>query len=373
VKILIACDKFKGSLTAKEVCNAISVAIQKKFPEADITAIPLADGGEGMCELLTNLSEGAFKTVSVTGPLFEPVAAQYGLSPDGKTAFIEMAKASGLQLVPLEKRNPLYTTTYGTGELIKDAISNGAEKIVLGIGGSATNDAGIGMAEALGFEFFDSKQRKLSPIGQSLLQLSSLSTNKIHELVRGTEFIALCDVDNPLYGPQGAAFIYGPQKGANESEVQQLDIGLRNFEKVIQQELGMEPNFAGAGAGGGIASGVKVFLNGKIRKGIDYVIEATQLKTKIENADLIITGEGKIDGQTLSGKVVQAVAGLGKQFNKKVVAICGECLLSEDQLKNMGVFKVISLIDSSTSAGEALANASGIIQKKITQDESFSV
>jgi glycerate kinase len=372
VNILIAPDKFKGSLSANEVCDAIKVGILKRYPDAIITSVPLADGGEGIVDVLINLFNGSLRTLTVKGPLFESITSQYGISQDGKTAFIEMAKASGLLLLPKEKRNPLYTTSYGTGELIKDALNQGVRKIILGIGGSATNDAGIGMASALGVDFFDHKKESIKPIGASLLSLHSFTTTHIHPSIKNIDLIALCDVDNPLYGFNGAAFIYGPQKGADEQTVQLLDEGLRNFENVIAKQTGVQANFPGAGAGGGIASGVKVFMNGEIRKGIEYVIEATHLEEKIRAADLIITGEGKIDEQTRSGKVVEAVARLGKQFNKEVIAVCGQLELSDQETKKMGISKVISLTDSSTNHEKAMIHAVKIIQEKLAEYPPFT-
>jgi glycerate 2-kinase len=373
LNILIAPDKFKGSLTAEEVCEAIQLGISKNNPYANISTIPLADGGEGTCKLLTHFFGGSFVQVTVADPLFEPISSQYGISADGKTAFIEMAEASGLQLLPIEKRNPLYTTTYGTGEMLRHALDHGTRKIILGIGGSATIDAGMGMAEALGFEFYDDQKKRIKPIGASLLQLQSISVSRIHPRLKEVEIIALCDVENPLYGPQGAAYVYGPQKGADEKVVQLLDRGLQKFEQVIEKELGNKANFAGAGAGGGIGSGVKVFLNGEMRNGIDYVIEVTNLEEKIKAADVIITGEGKMDQQSLSGKVVQAVARLGKQFNKKIIAACGQSELTEEETQKMGISKVISLVDSSTNPDNAMTNAFALIQKKLAAEESFSI
>jgi glycerate kinase len=371
VNILIAPDKFKGSLSANEVCDAISLGVLQHYPDATISCVPMADGGEGTVDVLLNHSKGSLIKLNVTGPSFESVTSEYGISEDGKTAFIEIAKVSGLLLLPEEKRNPLYTTSYGTGELIRHAINHGVNKILLGIGGSATNDAGLGMVEALGVEFFDRHEKRIKPIGASLLSLHSFNTSNIHPNLNDIEIVALCDVENPLHGPHGAAFVYGPQKGADEKTVHLLDEGLQNFEKIVRQETGLQANFPGAGAGGGIASAVKIFLNGNIRKGIDYVIETTQLEQKIKEADLVITGEGKIDEQTFSGKVVGAIASLGKKYDKEVLAVCGQSELSDKKLTELGIHRFISLVDSSTTSEQAMAHTSKLIQQKLAQYSHF--
>lgn len=369
MKILIAPDKFKGSLRAEEVCAAIESGIKEIFPASEIIKVPLADGGEGTSELLTQYFEGETRKVNVAGPLFDMIQSEYGTNQDGSIAFIEMAKASGLQLLSKEKQNPLYTTTLGTGQLIHDAIDKGATKIILGIGGSATNDAGIGVAEALGFEFYDRSGNRVKPTGENLIHLHSISSTHVHPQLSSVEFIALCDVTNPLYGTSGAAFIYSPQKGADFTIAKALDDGLRHFEKVIANTFHKEANFPGAGAGGGIASGVHVFLNAKIQKGIEYIFQATQLEKKIEGADIIITGEGKIDIQTLSGKVISAVAQAASKYNKRTVAFCGICELRKSELEKIGIQNVLSLADPFTSSEEAIAHASTLIQKRISENK----
>lgn len=365
MNILIAPDKFKGSLTAKEVCDAIASGLKQTNPNLNIVSIPMADGGEGTCELLTQYFDGNVISAHITGPDFIKITAEYGISKDGSTAFIEMAKASGLQLLRPENRNPLFTTTLGTGELIKNALDRGVLKILMGIGGSATNDAGIGMAHALGFEFLDSDNKSLKPFGENLVQLHSIRTNHIHPRIKEVEFTALCDVDNPLFGSNGAAYIYAPQKGANEKAVKLLDDGLRNFETVIQKTFKISANFPGAGAGGGLPGGAKAFLNISILRGMDYIMKATDLEVKIQQADLIITGEGKIDQQTLAGKVVMEIGKLGLKHNKRVVAIAGKCELRNLELQKIGIKEVISLMDDEVSENEAITNAHRLIQEKV--------
>ncbi|MEK6780550.1 MAG: glycerate kinase [Bacteroidota bacterium] len=364
MNVLIASDKFKGSLTANDVCDAVKSGLLKNHPDLNIISIPMADGGEGTCELLTHYFQGNVVSAEVTGPLFENRYAEYGISLDGTTAFIEMAKASGLQLLKPENRNPLYTTTLGTGELIKDALNRGVQKILMGIGGSSTNDAGMGMAQALGVGFYDSQNNVLKPIGENLIHLHSIRTDRIHPRIKEVKFEALCDVDNPLYGIHGAAYTFAPQKGATEKAVKLLDEGLRNFETVIQKTFKTSANFPGAGAGGGLPGMAKVFLNISFHRGMEYLISVTGLEEKIKQADIIITGEGKIDQQTLAGKVVMEIGRLGLKYNKKVVAIAGKCELSTDELRAMGIMKAISLMDSHNSEKEAITNAYHLIQEK---------
>lgn len=368
MNIFIAPDKFKGSLTSREVCDVISLALRSIHPNVVITMLPLADGGEGTCELLTHLNDGVTIHVDVSGPDFQTVNAQYGISKDGTTAFIEMAKASGLQLLSDEKRNPLYTTSLGTGEIIKHALDRGVKRIVLGIGGSATNDAGIGMASALGFEFLDGNGETLKPIGKSLVHLQHIKPGAVHPHLEKLETIVLCDVANFLYGEHGAAVIYGPQKGADEKAIALLDAGLRQFQTIAQNTFHIDVNFPGAGAAGGMGAGAKVFLHASIQKGMDYIIRSTGLRKKILSANLIITGEGTIDRQTSSGKVVGEVSRLASMLGKPVLALCGKCELNIEELKQIGIQKVIPLVNESTSEEEAMRNTPSLIRQRIIEE-----
>ncbi len=367
VNILICPDKFKGSLTAREACTAIADGVRAVHPNVKINTVPLADGGEGTCSLLTEWHGGKHITIPVKGPLFAEVMARYGISNDGSTAFIEMAEASGLMLLEPGERNPLHTTTLGTGELIADALARGATNIILGIGGSATNDAGMGMAAALGYVFLNTKGEVLSPVGENLVHIHRILIDKVHPALVKSSFTALCDVRNPLYGPDGAAFVYGPQKGADKSAVALLDRGLQNFEKVATRELGRAADFPGAGAAGGLGAGAKVFLHAAVRTGVGFVIESTDLVNRIHEADIVVTGEGKIDSQTLSGKVVSEVARHAREAGKPVVAVCGVCELSDEELRRNGIHETVVLASGNTSPEEAMNHASECIRERIGQ------
>jgi len=368
VKILICPDKFKGSLTAREVCDAVGAGLARLPPRFVIQSVPLADGGEGTCELLTSWHGGNQISLQVTGPLFSPVTARYGVSSDGATAFIEMAEASGLSILRPEERNPLITTSVGTGELIADALKRGVRNIVLGIGGSATNDAGIGMASALGFEFYGAGGELLTPTGENLIHIRHIGSDHVHPKLGTARITALCDVTNPLYGPDGAAYVYGPQKGADKVAVELLDAGLRNFRRVAHKHQRISVDFPGAGAAGGLGAGARVFLNAVIRKGIDHVIESTGLDEKIRLADVVITGEGRLDWQTFSGKVVSEVLKLAEMRSKPVIAICGSCELTEEETLARGIARVISLVDDDTSSESAIQNAATHIARKVAEE-----
>jgi len=375
MKVVIAPDKFKGSLSAAEVCIAIERGLKRINPSIKIISVPMADGGEGTCELLTTHSKGTIVTCSISNPLFRKINTSYGISGDGSTAFIEMASASGLQLLKPEERNPLNTTTYGTGELIAHAIKQGVKKIVLAIGGSATNDAGIGMAAALGMKFLDKHGQPLDPIGENLIHVHSIIDDNFVLNQKPIEAIVLCDVDNELFGPRGAAYVYGPQKGADEQAIQVLDSGLRNFARVVKSQMKLNPDFPGAGAAGGLGAGAKVFLKAAFFRGVEYLLNVMRLEDEIKQTDLVITGEGKMDEQTLSGKVVMGVTELAHKHHKPVIALAGINQLSDKEIQSLGLQKVITLVNEHTTATEAIANASELISNRIYEnlkdDQSF--
>lgn len=367
VKVLVAPDKFKGSLSAAEVCQAVleALANDKKYT---VTCLPLADGGEGTFEVLLTHFRGRTVTIEVHDPLMRKVKASYGISNDGTTAFIEMAKASGLQLLKPEDRNPLHTTTYGTGELISDALYKGITKIVLGIGGSATNDGGVGMASALGFTFLNHKFF-FNPVGgKDLKKITGIDCSLIHPHLLEAEFITLCDVKNPLTGRTGSANVFAAQKGASADDINRLEEGLINFENILRDQFNFSTDFEGAGAAGGLGAGAKFFLNARIVRGMEYVSQATALEELIKTSDIVITGEGRLDSQSLSGKVVQHVAKLSDASGKKVIVLCGTNELDSAELRQLGVTECLEL-----SKGEdiqfAIKNASELVKKRIAESK----
>lgn len=364
MKILIAPDKFKGSLDAWQVCDTIRSGLLTCDTSLVCVNLPLADGGEGTCSLLTKFTQGEMINARARNPLFRMLDSGYGISKDGTTAFIEMAKASGLQLLNETERNPLYTSSVGTGDLIRHALDQGVATIILGIGGSATNDAGIGIGEALGLEFFSHSLEKLQPIGKNLIGIQSIQHGKLHPRCRDVRMIILCDVDNPLYGSNGAAFVYAPQKGADATSVKRLDEGLRHIANTLSEKFDVDINFPGAGAAGGVSVMIKALMHADVKSGMEFITAFTGLEQAIQDADVVITGEGKIDEQTLSGKVLQGVAKLAGKCSKPVIAVTGKCDLNSRQLNQLGITRVVTLVNESVTAQFAMENASKILEKR---------
>jgi glycerate kinase len=364
--IIIAPDKFKGSLTAEEVCQAVREGLWEADPSLRIVSLPLADGGEGMSVLLTTFSGGASVTTPVRDPLFRNIQATYGLSRDGETAFIEMATASGLLLLTPEERNPLKTSSVGTGDLIRDALDRGVKHVVLGIGGSATNDAGMGAAEALGVKFFDEKGDQLRPVGESLACVHKVDTSSGHPRLQEISMTILCDVDNPLSGPQGAAFVFAPQKGADDAMVQKLDEGLQHYGQILEYQFHRSMNFAGAGAAGGLAVSLVAIAAVQIRRGTEFIMDFVGLEDQIRQADFVITGEGKIDRQTLSGKVVKGVTDQARRWAKPVLAVAGRCDLNSEELWALGVGQLVVLADDQTPDQEAMTQAYRLLKARVS-------
>ncbi|MGR3806847.1 glycerate kinase [Pasteurella testudinis] len=357
MKIVIAPDSFKESLTALEAADAIETGFKKVFPHATYVKVPMADGGEGTVQSLVDATGGKLLNVEVTAPLGNKTTAFFGLSGDGKTAIIEMAAASGLHLVVSAKRNPLLTTSYGTGELIKAALDQGVEKIILGIGGSATNDGGMGMLQALGVAFRDKQQQPLGYGGTELSRLAALDLSALDPRLRQIELEVACDVDNPLCGEQGASATFGPQKGATAAMVQQLDQALAHFAAVTRQQLGINiADTAGAGAAGGMGGGLLLLPQVALRPGVQIVVDAVNLAQQVQDADLVITGEGRIDGQTVHGKTPIGVSKTAKRFNKPVIAISG-CLRDDyEAVYQHGIDAVFPIITQLGTLEETLAN-----------------
>ncbi|MEK6455749.1 glycerate kinase [Caldifermentibacillus hisashii] len=323
---VLAPDSFKESMTAKEVCEAMEIGIKRAIPDAECIHVPMADGGEGTVQSLIDATGGTLEKKEVTGPLGTKVVAGYGILGDGKTAVIEMAAASGIHFVTKETKNPLITTTYGTGELIKDCIEQGITDIILGIGGSATNDGGTGMAAALGYKFLDEDGKELKLGGGFLDRLATIDTSNVIPGLRDVHILVASDVTNPLCGEHGASRVFGPQKGATPEMVEILDNNLRHYAQVVKDQLGIDVlNVPGAGAAGGLGAGLLAFTNATMKKGIEIVIEYTNLKEKLRHADYCFTGEGGIDFQTKFGKTPYGVAKVAKSVNPnmKVIALAG--------------------------------------------------
>jgi glycerate kinase len=357
MKILIAPDKFKGTLTAEEVAEAIAEGIRTVNPEIETIKLPLADGGDGTASILTKHFKGEFILTKVHNPLFETIEATYGYSGSNKTAFLEMSAASGLRLISREKQDPLITGTFGTGEMILDAIHRGAEKIILGIGGSATNDAGTGMAAALGYKFFNGNGNELKPVGANLEAIQSIDDSTLYFNLAEIDVQVACDVDNPLFGEKGAAWVYSPQKGATRETILKLDNGLRNFAKVIREKYGKDiSQLPGAGAAGGLGAGAVIFLNARLRSGIELVMDIIRFEDHLKNTDLIITGEGLIDGQSFQGKVLDGITKLTNKYKIPVMAVCGDLKLSTRELKNHGIKEALSLVNYFGSFEQAINN-----------------
>jgi glycerate kinase len=363
MRVLIAPDKFKGTLSAHEVCLAIEEGLRSKIPDIECVLFPLADGGEGTMEILTEYSKGHFVNLTVHDPFLRKIDSTYGISSDRKTAFIEMAGASGIRLLTDQEKDVMKASTFGTGEMIEDAIQKGATHIVIGIGGSATNDAAAGAANALGYEFLNDNDQAVKPVGGNLAEIKSIKTDRVNPSLTNVTFTAVCDVENPLTGKNGAAYVFGTQKGASPEQLQLLDDGLKNLANIIEKYLGVSiNNIPGAGAGGGFGGGVIAFFNGTLKRGIDVVFDFTGFEEEVKKADVIITGEGKLDEQTLQGKVVAGVAVMAKQHSKKVLCIAGSNELSTEEIQKLGVAEVYAVLDY-VNREEAFANAAQSIKR----------
>ncbi|MFI1745038.1 glycerate kinase [Thalassobellus sediminis] len=327
------------------------------MPNATILKLPLADGGDGTIDVMNHYLKGTVVKVNVNNPFFQPIEASYLYSQNSKTAFIEMAEASGVKLLKQDEFDCKNATTLGTGEMILDAINKGASKIILGIGGSATNDCGIGMATALGYRFLDKNREELKPIGANLSKIDAIDFGKVHYKLRGIKFNIACDVTNPLYGKNGAAYVYAAQKGASEEAVKMLDKGLEDFSKIIEKTFAVDAKLVkGAGAAGGMGIASKVFLNGSLESGIQLVKGLANFDAQIEGADWVITGEGKLDSQTLSGKTIQGVITSAKAKNIKVAAFCGAIDFDENSINKLGINYADAVLKHSKNLDDAMQN-----------------
>ncbi|MYM67137.1 glycerate kinase [Pseudoduganella sp. FT55W] len=363
MKIVIAPDSFKESLTAMAVANEIEAGFREIFPDAEYRKLPVADGGEGTVQAMIDASRGKLVGLEVTGPLGEPVSAFYGLMGDGHTAVIEMAAASGLELVAPSQRNPLRTTSYGTGQLILHALNAGARRFVLGVGGSATNDGGAGMLQALGGKLLDATGAELAAGGGALNMLERIDLSGLDARIKDSVFDVACDVSNPLVGPQGASAIFGPQKGATPEMVARLDDNLRHYAAIIVRDVGQDvAEVPGAGAGGGIGAAMMVFLGGRLRPGSEIVTAAVGLDAAVADADLVITGEGRIDGQTIHGKTPIGVARVAQRHGKPVIAIAGSLATGAPVVHAHGIDAVFGAVSRPCTVEEALAAAAANVR-----------
>ncbi|EIJ78428.1 glycerate kinase [Bacillus methanolicus PB1] len=365
MKVVIAPDSFKESLTAIQVADSIEKGFRTSFPDEDIVKIPMADGGEGTVKSLVDATNGTIVEKTVTGPLGEPVQAFFGLLGNGgKTAVIEMAAASGLHLVPADKRNPLVTTTRGTGELISAALEQDVEKIIIGIGGSATNDGGAGMARALGAKLLDEKGSEIGEGGGSLDELASIDVSGMDPRLKLVKIEVACDVVNPLTGEKGASAIFGPQKGATPEMVSRLDKNLSHYARIIEKDLGKSiGEVPGSGAAGGLGGGLLAFLSAELKRGIDIIIEATNFRELVKDASLVITGEGKIDSQTISGKTPIGVAKTAKQYGVPVLALAGNVASDFEIFREHGIDAVFSIVPGVIPLSDAFEYAAEYVER----------
>lgn len=362
MRVVIAPDSFKGTNDAVRVAELIKRGVLRVFPHADTRCIPAADGGEGTVTAVVAAAGGELREISVTGPVGDPVSARYGLLPGGR-GVIEMAAASGLPLVPQDRQNPEHTTTYGTGELMADALDAGCRELLIGVGGSATNDGGIGMAEALGYRFLDEGGVACGHDGEALRQIASISTESVDPRISESRFVVACDVQNPLYGRTGAAFVYGPQKGADQEMVVRLDEGLRNLSRVIGRDLGVAVDeLPGAGAAGGLGAGLVAFCGAELESGIDAVLDLVRFDEMLEGVDLIITGEGALDGSTAYGKVPVGIARRATERGIPVLAIVGNIGPGAEAVYELGIDGVMTTVSGAMPLEEALRRSGPLIE-----------
>ena len=364
MRVVVAPDSYKGSVSALGVAEAMERGILRIFPAAEVRKVSIADGGEGTVEALVTATGGEMKFSEVKGPLGEKVNAHWGILGDGQTAVLEMTAASGLPLVPKEKRDPRITTTYGTGELIRNALDAGLRRIIIGIGGSATNDGGVGMAQALGVKFLSKEGTELAPGGGSLINLEKIDLTGLDPRLLETEITVACDVDNPLCGPRGASAVFGPQKGATPDMVQELDSALRHFAQCAREVTGRDvAELAGAGAAGGLGAGLMFFTPAKLKPGVEIVLDAVKFADIVNTAAFVITGEGRTDFQTAYGKAPVGVAKVAKQFHVPVFCISGGLGEGADDVLAQGIDAVMSICSRPLSLEECMKDGEALIEE----------
>ena len=367
-RYLCAPDSFKESLTAMEAARAMAQGIENADHDAEVRCLPMADGGEGTARALVDATGGSMRAVPVHDPLGRPVEGHFGLLADGTTAVVETAEASGLALLEAKERNPLIASSYGTGELMLAAVRSGAKRIIVGLGGSATNDAGAGLLQALGVRLLDKNGNDLAHGGAALANLTTIDISTMDPALKNVAITAACDVTNPLTGPTGAGAVFGPQKGASKDDVATLDAALAHFAQVIDSQLGVAVNdVPGAGAAGGIGAALKGFLNAEFRPGIAIVIEQSGLDAAAQWADVVFTGEGSIDFQTKFGKTPAGVAETAKRHGKPVIAVAGHIGTGIDELHEVGIDAVFGIAPGAASLSELLADAAANVTRTTEQ------
>ena len=357
MKLLLSPDSFKGSLSSIEVIDCLEKVAKKHFSPIEIIKVPIADGGEGTVDALTLMKKGQFHWVEVTGPLGSKVKAKYGII-NNKTAVIEMAQASGLPLLEAHEKNPLLTTTYGTGELIKAVLNEGIRDIIIGIGGSATNDGGIGAIQALGVKLTDVNNKEIGWGGKELANIHNINLESLDYRIKESSITVICDVNNPLTGKNGATVIFGPQKGATNEILELLEKGMQHYAEVIREQLGVDPDkIPGAGAAGGLGAALCCFLGAQLKKGIDTILDFADFDNLLEDVDLVVTGEGRIDGQSIFGKVPVGIARRCKAKSVKVVAIAGSMGENAQLVYDYGIDSIMPIVNRDMSLEEAMARS----------------
>ncbi|KAA1284510.1 MAG: glycerate kinase [SAR202 cluster bacterium] len=372
MKILVAPQEFKGSISALSVAEAAETGVMRVFPEAEVVLCPVADGGDGTLETLVEVSGGEVRTCSVQNPIGETITAQWGAMGDGVTAVIEMARTSGLALLSLDERDPLNSSTFGLGQAILEALNQGFRKFIVGIGGSATNDAGAGMAQALGATLLNAEGKSIPFGGAALADLRSIDISKMDTRIENSQFMVACDVSNPLTGDEGASAVYGPQKGATPEMVAQLDNALLNFAEIVKKDIGKNVSeISGAGAAGGLGAGMLAFMGAELKAGVDIVLETVQLREKLSDVDLVITGEGGMDFQTVYNKAPIGVARIAGEFNIPTIAIAGLLGQNFTVVHDHGIRAATSIVDGPISLEESSERASELISNSVEESLRF--
>ena len=368
MKVVVAPQSFKGSISALDAARAMEEGVLRVVPDAGTVLVPVADGGDGTLETLVDATGGEVRSTTVTGPIGKPVTAEWGALGDGQTAVIEMARTSGLALLSLAERDPLHATTYGLGEVLREALDAGFRSFIVGIGGSATNDGGAGMAQALGVRLLDETGKDLPQGGAALAGLRRVDVSGLDGRVMEARFSVACDVSNPLTGPEGASAVYGPQKGATPDLVERLDAALKNFARVVERDTGTSIDAVrGSGAAGGLGGGMMAFLGGSLRAGVDIVLDHVGLDEKLEGADLVITGEGRIDFQTVYDKAPIGVARRAKRRGIPVLAVCGSLGKGFEDVHAEGIDAAVSILTAPMTLDEASARAGELIADAVAE------